>query len=370
MRDYHGIIFAYDAAPELRELVSERTAASLPFCGRYRVIDFALSSLRNAGILDVGVIMQRDYQSLLNHLGSGKPWDMSRRVGGLKLLPPFGLPGNHTGNYSGTIEALNAVDSYIRDIPQKHIILLKGNVCANLDIDVVIKQHEESGAEITAICAEHALHGLHHRIVLNEQGFADHILFDREGDGEGLPSLGGYIVHKDVLLKLMDKCKAENCSMFHKDALRMFLAQGGKMDACIHHGYNSTISSVEAYYNANMDMLCPEKRHLAFPAERPVCSKFHEEVSTYYGEQAVSRRSLVADNCIIEGGIENCIIFSGVRIGAGAKLNNCIIMSGCIIGEDCRLDCIIADKDASFSANTVLKGSLKLPVVVPKKIEI
>ena len=121
MNNYHGIIFAYKSYPELRELVSERTAASLPICSRYRLIDFALSSLRNAGIVDVGVIMQRDYQSLLDHLGSGKPWDMSRRTGGLRMLPPFGLPEHHRGDYSGTIEALNAVSSYIEDIPKKYI---------------------------------------------------------------------------------------------------------------------------------------------------------------------------------------------------------------------------------------------------------
>ena len=116
MKDFHGIIFAYNTFPELRELVKSRTAASLPFCGRYRLIDFPLSSMRNAGILDVGVIVQRDYQSLLDHIGSGKPWDMSRRDNGLRMLPPFGLPEYHKGNYTGTMEALNAVSTYIKDI--------------------------------------------------------------------------------------------------------------------------------------------------------------------------------------------------------------------------------------------------------------
>ena len=131
MNNYQGIIFAYKSYPELRELVAERTAASLPICSRYRLIDFSLSSLRNAGIVDVGVIMQRDYQSLLDHLGSGKPWDMSRRTGGLRMLPPFGLPAHHRGDYSGTIEALNAVSSYIEEIPKKYIVLMIGNLCAN-----------------------------------------------------------------------------------------------------------------------------------------------------------------------------------------------------------------------------------------------
>ena len=126
MKDFHGLIFAYYTDPKLRELVSMRTAASLPFCGRYRLIDFSLSAMRNAGIVDVGVIMQRDYQSLLDHLGGGKAWDMARRTGGLRMLPPFGLPEYHRGNYAGTMEALNAVGSYVRDIPAKYIVLMLG----------------------------------------------------------------------------------------------------------------------------------------------------------------------------------------------------------------------------------------------------
>ena len=370
MRDYHGIIFAYNAEPELRELVSERTAASIPFCGRYRVIDFALSSLRNAGILDVGVIMHRDYQSLLNHLGSGKPWDMSRRVGGLRLLPPFGLPGNHSGNYCGTMEALNAVRAYVQDIPQNHIVLLKDSVCANIDLDKVIKQHQESEAEITAICADHVAADAPYHYMTDDRGYVEKILFD-SGSGENtVSSLEGYVIHKGLLLRLMDRCRAENLCYFHRNAISEYLRQGGKMNVYIHRGYSRIISSVDAYYGASMDMLCSEKRRQVFPAGRPVCSKFREEVSTYYGENAVSRRCLVADNCIIEGEIENCIIFSGVRIGCGAKLHDCIIMSGCIVGEGSQLDCVIADKAASFPHDTVLKGSRSLPVVVPKKFKI
>ena len=370
MRDFHGIIFAYSAAPELRELVGARTAASLPFCGRYRLIDFALSSLRNAGILDVGIIMQRDYQSMLDHIGGGKDWDMSRKEGGLRLLPPFGLPEYHTGNYTGTIEALNAVSTYIRDIPQKHVILMLGNLCANIDLDAAIRRHESSGAAVTAICADHTPEGLHHRYVLGADGFVKRVIFDREGECEGVPSLEGYIIHKDVLLELMDKCRAMNLYGFHKDAVSMFLGEGGRIDVYVHPGYACAIRTVDAYYKANMDMLCPENRRDIFPADRPVRTKNHEEVSSYYGESAASRRSLVADNCIIEGDIENCIIFSGARIGEGARLRDCIVMRGCTIGENARLDCVIADKYSKFSPSLVLTGSPKLPIVVPKNSRI
>lgn len=370
MRDFHGIIFAYNAAPELRELVGIRTAASLPFCGRYRLIDFSLSSLRNAGILDVGVIMQRDYQSLLDHIGSGKAWDMSRRIGGLRMLPPFGLPEYHTGKYNGTIEALNAVYSYIEDIPQTHVVLMLGNLCANIDLDAAILQHKNSGADITAICADHTPVGLHHRYVLGADGMVESVRFDRDGDSEGLPSMECYIVHKKVLLDLMDKCRARNLYRFHKDAVDMFLSEGGKMDVYVHSGYTSAISTVESYYTANMDMLRTENRRQVFPAGRPVRTKNHEEVSSYYGEKAVSRRSLIADNCIIEGEIEDCIIFSGARVAPGAKLRRCIVMRGCTIGEGAQLDCVIADKYSSFSPGTVLTGSRKLPMVVPKNTKI
>lgn len=367
MRDFHGIIFAYKAAPELGELSRLRTSASLPFCGRYRLIDFALSSMTNAGIRDVGLIVQRDYQSLLDHVGSGKSWDMSLTKGGLRMLPPFGLPEYHKGNYAGTMEALNSVYIYIRDIPQKYVVLMLGNVCANIDLNAAMQQHLESGAEITALCASENYSGLHHRYVTDEEGYVKQLLFDRCGEGQGVRALEGYIISKELLLDLMERCRAENLYRFHSDGILTWLREGGKMKLYVHQGYARTIRSVEDYYEANKDMLCRELRNQLFPADRPVRTRLHEGVSTYYGEDAVSVNSLVADNCIIEGSVENCIIFSGVRIGKGAKLRNCIVMRGCHVGDWSELDCVIADKVCDFAPGTILTGSSKLPMVVPKR---
>ncbi len=367
MRDFHGIIFAYKAAPELGELSRLRTSASLPFCGRYRLVDFALSSMTNAGIRDVGLIVQRDYQSLLDHVGSGKSWDMSLKKGGLRMLPPFGLPEYHKGNYAGTMEALNSVSIYIRDIPQKYVVLMLGNVCANIDLNAAMEQHLESGAEITALCAASSYDSLHHRYVADEEGFVKQLLFDRSGEGEGVRSLEGYIISKELLLDLMERCRAENLYRFHRDGILTWLREGGKMKLYVHQGYARTIRSVEDYYEANKDMLCRQLRNQLFPADRPVRTRLHEGVSTYYGEDAASVNSLVADNCIIEGSVENCIIFSGVRIGKGAKLKNCIIMRGCHVGDWSELDCVIADKACDFAPGTILTGSSKLPMVVPKR---
>ena len=370
MRNYHGIIFAYQTAPELRELVSARSAASLPFCGRYRLIDFPLSSLRNANILDVGVIMQRNYQSLLDHIGSGKAWDMSRKSGGLRMLPPFGLPEYHTGNYVGTIEALNAVKTYISDIDQDNVVLMLGNLVANIDLDDAIRRFEQSEADMMAICSDHTPMGSHHRYIVNADGFVQQILLDRRGDGEGLASLEAYIIKKELLLQMMDRCRAMNLYAFHNDAVRLFLSAGGRMAVYVHKGYADAIRTVDEYYTANRDMLDPVKRREVFPASRPVRTKTHEDVSTYYGESAVARNCLVADNCVIEGELENCIVFSGARVGKGAKIKDCILMRGCTVGEDAKLSFVIADKATSFSDGCVLTGSPKLPTVVPKNTRI
>ena len=370
MSDFHGIIFAYKAYPELRELVNNRTAASLPVCGRYRLIDFALSSMRNAGIVDVGVIMQRDYQSLLDYLGSGKEWDMSRRSGGLHILPPFGLPVYHRGNYAGTIEALNAVGSYISDIPQKYVVLMLGNVFANIDLAAVCEQHKKSGAGITAICGNYQPDVIHHRYVTDASGRVTRILFDRKGSCEGIPSLEGYVINKDILLDLMDRCKAQDKHRFHQDAIAMYLDEGGKMMTYVHKTYARIIMDVDGYYASNEDALNPVNRAALFPADRPVRGKDTAIVSTYYGENSSCSNSLVADDCRIEGSIENCIIFPGVKIGEGAVLKRCIIMEDTEVGPGTQLEHVIADKEVSFSAGLTLLGSSKLPIVVPKKAEI
>lgn len=366
MRKYQGIIFAYREEPGLRELTSNRTAASLPFCGRYRLIDFPLSSLRNAGVLDVGVIMQRDYQSLLDHIGNGKAWDMSRRSGGLRMLPPFGLPEYHRGNYAGTMEALNAVASYVQDIPARHIVLMLGDLCANLDLRLPMAQHRRSGASVTAICTDRAAEGFRMTYRCGADGRVCDTLIGTADAKEGLISLEAYIINKDVLLAMMDHAREHGLHRFHRDVLLNWIRDGGDMDVYIHSGYAALIRTVDSYYRANMDMLDPAVRRGLFPADRPVYTKIREEVSTYYGEQSSSRNCLVADNCIIEGSIENCIVFSGARIARGARLRNCIVMRGCTVGADAALDFCIVDKDVSLSPGTVLTGGAKLPFVIPK----
>ena len=366
MSNFHGIIYAYGSTPEMSELIRNRTAASMPFCGRYRLIDFALSSMMNAGIHNVGVIMQSEYQSLLDHLGSGKDWDMGRRIGGLKMLPPFGLPEYHKGEYTGTIEALNAVKTYVHGIKEENIVMMHGNLAANIDLNEVLRQHLESGAELTAVCTESTPDYRHHRYIADADGFARAMAFNQYADGEGLASLEVYVISKKLLIDLMGYCFTANKYHFHRDAIANYFQRGGKVKVYVHKGYAKRIMSKASYFSSSMDMLKPEVRAELFPAERLVRTKSEEDVSTYYGEGAVSKNSLVADGCIVEGELINCVISADVRIGKGAKLNNCIVMKNSVIGEGaCLTNCII-DKDCCVSAGKVLTGDERLPYILPK----
>lgn len=366
MNSYHGIIFAYGASAELGELTRYRTGASLPFCGRYRLIDFAISSMANAGIHDVGVIMQRDYQSLLDHLGSGKDWDMSRKRGGLRMLPPFGLPEYHTGDYTGTIEALNAVATYISGLQQKNIVLMPGNLATNLDLRDIIARHEAAGGDITAVCTAKPYPSSTYRYIVGEDGFSDKILFSQHMDSEGVTPLGAYIISKELLLSMMADCANNNLRHFHKNAVYRYLQKGGRVAVYTHPGYAVPITDIRGYFRAGMDMLNPEIRAEIFPAQRPVRTKNHVEVSTYYGDNAGCVNSLVSDGCIIEGSLENCILGAGVTVGKGAVLKNCILMRGANIGEGAHLNYVIADKYTRFSPYITLSGSERLPLVAPK----
>ena len=366
MTNLHGIIYAFHSYPGLGSLVTRRTAASLPFGGRYRLIDFAMSAMMNAGIRDVGVIMQRDYQSLLDHLGSGKDWDLSRRSGGLRLLPPFGLPDSHLGEYKGCMEALSAVSSYIEDIKQDYVVLARGDLCANIDLRAVMRQHLETKVDITAVCAKKLPSDIYHGFVVNNQKISKEILCRQKRESRGIPSLEVYIISKSLLLDLI-RWSAEGSRLhFHRDALTHYLAEGGQVGIYVHEGYAAHVTNVQDYYKANMDMLQAGIRAQLFPEDRPVRTKERADVSTYYGDGARSRNSLLADGCYIEGEVENCILFRGVRVEKGAHLRDCVIMQDTVIGENAALTHVISDKDVEVSRYVTLAGSPNLPLVIPK----
>ncbi len=372
MKNIHGIVYAYHTFPELGELGAHRTGASLPFCGRYRLIDIALSSMQNAGIHDVGVIMQRGYQSLMDHLGAGKTWDMARKVGGMNVLPPFGLPDSNKGSYEGTMEALTAIKTYLdEDISAEYVLVTRGDTCANMDLSALIDAHMASDNDITAVVtppesATYVHNHPHHRVELDENGIVTAIYNQQTTDERGYGLLETYIMPRAKFLEMIKWCNESNRLHFHRDAVTHFLGEGWKMGAVVHEGFARHITCVKDYWDASMDMLDPELRAQLFPTDRPVSTRERSDVSTYYAAGSKVRNSLVADGCVIEGEVENCIIFGGVKVGAGSVLKNCIILHDTEIGENVNLNCVISDKNVKVSPYTSLKGNRRLPIVIPK----
>lgn len=369
MIDLHGIVYAYHSYAALNELVSNRTSASLPFCSRYRLIDFALSSMTNAGIRDVGVVMQRNYQSLLDHLEGGKDWDLSRSGrSGLRLMPPYGTHDLDTGVYRGCMEALAAVRSYILNIRQSSVVLFRGDLAVNIDLRDVYNKHLESGKEITAVCVDKAFNSSSDaiRFIVDKDGFSRQMHFRNTNSREGLQSAEVYIIQKDLLVDLIEWSQKNGKLHFHRDALAHYLRKGGSINLYAHKGYTAHICSVLDYYGANMDMLKSEYRADLFPENRPVFTKGRSSVSTFYGSEAKVGNSLIADGCYIEGKVENCVLFRGVKIDKDAVIKDCVIMQDTIVAKDVRLYSVIADKDIYFSSGVELIGNRSLPIYVPK----
>jgi len=367
MNNVHGLIYAYHAYPDLRELGAHRTGSALPFCGRYRLIDLALSGMMHAGIRNVGIIMQRGYISLMEHLSSGRTWNLARCAGGLHMLPPYGLPDAGLGTYAGCMEALGAVYSYLKeDIKEDYVLITRGDLCANIDMQGMIDAHIGSGADITALCTDRELPYQHHRFVVDEAGFAEELRCCQNGPGRGMAGLETYIMHKDKLLELVDWSRESSRIHFHRDAINYALNRGWRIGTVIHREYGLHLTTVTDYYRANLDMLDLEKRMSLFPPDRGVATRARSDTNSYYSDTARVENSLIADGCIIEGSVENCVLFGGVRVGVGSELRNCIVLNDTVIGEHVDLACVISDKNAVIPPYLHLSGSETLPLVIPK----
>ncbi len=367
MKKLHGIIFSYLSNPDLRELTIHRNTCSLPYGGRYRVIDFMLSSMVNAGISDIGMIVHANYQSLLDHLGSGKDWDLSRKHGGLRILPPFGYAEERPGGiYRGRMDALAGVRSYLANIRQDHVVLAGGDLAVNLPLADIYCQHIDSGADITAVCTRHDL---------GDARSGDYFTADPDGritdvsahtaSPEGLASLEVYILSKELLLSLVDHCDAHNIPSFTAGVLQ---AMSGKLNIRTYEfeGYAARLQSVSGYYARSMELLDPAVRAQLFVPDRPIRTKDQSNPSTYYGPGAKAVNSLIADGCIIEGEVENSILSRGVRVEKGARVSNCVLMQGTTIHAGAVLKYAIADKNVQVNPGRMLMGHSTYPLAISK----
>ncbi|MEA4942357.1 MAG: glucose-1-phosphate adenylyltransferase subunit GlgD [Oscillibacter sp.] len=367
MNGLHGIIFCYEKRNDLRELADTRSAASMPFGGRYRAIDFGLSNLVNAGVTDVGIVLHGRYQSLIDHLGSGKNWDLSRKRGGLKLLPPFAYERQRggTGEFRGKMEALSGVRSYLDTIRQDHVALMDGDLVVNLPLSEILEQHLRSGADITAVCG-------------NDSFAVDNgTYFEPDGEGRvgevlyhlhtprGYRGLEVYIISTRLLKELVDECISRDQYSWRHDILQ---ARVGELNirSFIWTGFAAQIRSVQEYYDRSMQLLDPAIRADLFTPERPIRAKNADKSSSYAGPTGHCVNSLVGDGCNVEGVVENSILFPGVVVEEGARVRNCVLFPDTVIRRNADLAHIIADKQVEVLADRTLIGHSSYPLVLSK----
>lgn len=366
MNGLHGIIFSYEKRNHLRELTELRSAASIPYGGRYRAVDFALSNLVNAGVTDVGVVLHGRYQSMLDHLGTGKVWDLSRKRGGLRVLPPFNYQKDWgVMPFRGKIEALAGVRSYLDTVRQDYVALMDGDLVANLPLAEIYQQHLRSGADITVVCGADSF------------ATEDGTYFEIDGEGcvtevlyhlacpRGYRGLEVYLLSTELLKELVDECFAKDQYSWRRDVLR-----ARKEDLRIHtfiwHGFAAQIRSVQEYYDRSMQLLDPAIRAELFTQERPIRAKGADKSSTYIGDTGRCVNSLVAEGCRIEGAVENSILFPGVVVEEGAVIRNCVLFKESVIRRNVQLSYIIADKNVEVLAGRTLMGHATYPIVLAK----
>ena len=366
MKNLHGIIFACRSDANLGELTRPRNTCSLPYGGRYRLIDFMLSNYVNAGITDVGIIVHESYQSLLDHVGSGKDWELSRTHGGLRILPPFGY-AERGGEYRGDMDALEGVADYLENIRQEHVILAWGDMAVNLPVADIYRRHIETGADVTMVCTP-TLKGaprFSEYVKVNEEGRVTELSVHPVAADQALERLEIYVISKKLLLDLVNYCSAHDIYQFSRGVLQPRL-KDLKLMSYIHEGYVARFQSVAGYYDHSMELLEPQVFGELFNLDRPVRTKDRSSCPTYYGPDAKSNHSLVADGCIIEGEVENSIISRGVVIEKGAKVTNSVLMQNTVVKSGASLAYVITDKDVLVNEDRMLMGHATYPLAIAK----
>lgn len=365
MKSLMGVINLDYEHDFLNELTYFRCGAAVPFAGRYRLVDFVISSMVNSSITDIAVFARRKYRSLMDHLGTGDPWDLDRKRGGLFILPPDW--NDPTDISQGDLQHFhNNRDFFNRG--QASYVLISGSqhVC-NINYDDVFQFHLENGADVTVIFKQ--IDNLDneykqcHKIEFDKNGRVTSINNDHENHHVSLDML---IIKKDLLMNLVDDCIAHGHDHFFRDGIMHRVAEL-KIFAYEYKGFHAVINSLESFYKHNLALLNPNVYRQLFSREQVILTKVKDEPPAKYLSHANVQNSLVANGCVIDGKVENSILFRGVHIEKGAVIKNSIIMQRCEIKENAHVENVILDKDITLSKDRVLIGASELPFVVAKR---
>jgi glucose-1-phosphate adenylyltransferase len=369
-----GIIFANLNDKNISELTAVRTQASVPFGGRYRLIDFVLSSMVNACIKDVNVITSYNYQSLVDHLGSGKDWDLARRTGGLRVLTPYiaSFSTRGTSRYDTRLDALYTISDALAKTKDEILVIADANAIFNLDLTDMIARHKESGADLTFAVKRMNLSG-------NQSEQYNLYSSDAEGnltevaahpkyvEGEWDVSMNLWIANRTFLLSAIQDAAAHGYDSLTKGIVARYMDRAD-IKVYRYDGFFACPNCLEDYFATSMQLTTDKEMRdgLFHEKNQPVITKVRNSPSTQYVEGSSVKNSMIADGCVIEGTVENCILFRGVRIGKGSVVKNCILFQDTMVGEGSSLNCVITDKNVSIRHGVTLSGHPSKPFYIDK----
>lgn len=360
-----GVIFANSYDNLVPELVAERTMASIPFAGRYRMIDFVLSNMANAGVDNVSVIVRKNYHSLMDHLGAGREWDLTRKRGGLNIVPPFAERSIKL--YSGRVDALASVLNWLKDQKERYVILSDSNIAMNFDFNKLIEAHVKSGADVTMVYNRGEIPDgarTDNYTIRIDNGRVAELLSNDYRPGVQNLSMNLYIIERESLIQLVRDASVRGLVYFERDILARNLSLLN-IQAYEFDGYVARISDMKSYFDENMRLLQDGSMDALFgPA--PIYTKIRDDNPTRYVAGSSVKNSLLADGCVIEGTVENCVLFRGCQVKKGAVVKNCVLMQDTVVETDCGVEYVVTDKNVHITAGKKLAGTDTFPVFVAK----
>lgn len=369
MNNMIGVIITGGYNEKMKELGAKRSVAAIPYGGRYRAIDFVLSNMINSGINKVGIVTQYSYRSLMDHLGSGKEWDLDRRMGGLFVFPPY-LSGGGDDWYRGSADGMYHNMTFLRRSTEDYVLLTTGNCIYKADYNKLLAEHKASGADIT-LCYRDMIdidpeERKHFGIVKFDENKRLIEMHEKPQHPKGTTaSIGVYLLKRTLLMELLEESASQGYYDFVKDIIIKRLKEINIV-GCEFKGYWRSMSSIPMFYKANMELLHPTVRKELFLDDGRIFTKVKDETPAKYNEEAEVTNSIVADGCIIEGTVVNSILFRGVKVGKGTYIKDSIIMQDAEIQENVSLDHVILDKEVVVTEGKVLKGEITYPYVVGK----
>ena len=367
-----GIIFSNIYDSKMGALTELRTSASIPVGGRYRQIDFILSSMANSGIKHIGIITKYNYQSLMDHLGSCQEWDLNLHKHGVTLLPPYAT--GHNGVYRGKLEALQNALTVLEAGDHEYVVLADSHMLAAVDFRKVVAAHKASGANVTVVAKKGIADGkknIHFAVLPGEDGLATAMGCDYAAPAEYSASMGMFVMKRKQLIETINEMVPHGHYHFERDFI-MHIFKMGKMKLNVYHFEGVALSddSVEAYYKNNMALLQSDVRNSLFKGEVPIYTKVRDEVPSLYGKKAEIANVIVADGCRLNGQVADSVIFREVRIEEGAEVRDSIVMQGCTVEKGASIQYTILDKDVTVKSGTKLLGSPEHPLIIRKGVTV